>query len=159
MIVLQHIVTIWTKRTRGAEGRERRARLPSHYPVPDPPSAASGRCLHQHVRRDEWHDWSAQASVEVSDRLRATDAVTFAEGSGVLEVTLRGDACGRPRRDGGKVSVPFGGRLTVRFNGRRQAFDDPWYEDHILHVAYEARIATAMFADEQLVLDRRVDLW
>ncbi len=159
MIVLQHILTRWTKRTRGAEGREQRARLPGWYPVPEGLLAAGRRCLRQQVRRDESHGWSPTALEEVSDRLRGTDAVELADTGDALEVTLRGGACGRPRRDDAKVVVPAGRRLTVRFNGRMQSYDDPWYEDHIVHVAADARPSLRMFADEDLVLDRRVDLW
>lgn len=159
MIVLQHVVTIWTKRTRGAEGREQRARLPTWYPVPEGLLASARRFLRQQIRRDEWHGWSATPQVEVSDRVRGTDAVTLAEEGGALAVAFLGGACGRPRRDDAKVVVPAGRHLTVRFNGRIPSYDDPWYEDHIVHVAFDPPPSLRMFADDDLVLERRVDLW
>lgn len=90
------------------------------------------------------------------------EALTLAESEGVLVVTFHGDsgACGRPRRRNATVSLTSGQRLLVRFNGRHQAYDDPWYEDHIVHVAFDARPSTSLFATPpHVVLDRRVDLW
>lgn len=58
------------------------------------------------------------------------------------------------------MSLPSGQRLTVRFNGRHQSYDDPWYEDHIVHVAFDLHVSTGMFGGPpDVLLDRRVDVW
>ncbi|MBK7398585.1 MAG: hypothetical protein IPJ34_20375 [Myxococcales bacterium] len=160
MVVLQHIVTVWTKRDRGAEGRERRARLPTSYPLPDALLASTRRSVLHTIHRT-----SAKAPTvreEEQERLRVSEALTLTESEGLLVVAFHGDSgpCGRPRRRDARLSLPSGQRLLVRFNGRYQAYDDPWYEDHIVHVAFDARPSTNLFATPpDVVLDRRVDLW
>ena len=77
-------------------------------------------------------------------------------------MTFRGDSgeCGQPRRDNGRLSLSAGQHLLVRFNGRHLSFDEPWYEDHLIHLAFGTHSSTGMFGHPpDLVLDRRVDLW
>lgn len=163
-VVIQHIITSWSKRTRGALGRERRARLPEAYPLPDSLVCATNKRVQHTIERGESYDYAPRVREEISDVLRFDAApesvLTLIESGETLRVTFRGSACGAPPRKNAEALLARGSRLVVRFNGRHQQFDDPWYEDHIVHIAFGMRVWTALFREptEQLI-DRRVDLW
>ncbi len=62
---VQRITTIWTKRTRGAEGREARARLPDAYPLLDEALVARSPRVEHIIHRREV-DYLRSVSVETS---------------------------------------------------------------------------------------------
>jgi hypothetical protein len=50
---------------------------------------------------------------------------------------------------------------TVRFNGRFAGHEDAWYEDKVVHIAFDVAPSRDLFllTLPGFVLDARVDLW
>jgi hypothetical protein len=50
---------------------------------------------------------------------------------------------------------------TVRFNGRFVGHDEAWYEDKIVHVAFDVVPSRDLFLSPSVtfVVDARIDLW
>jgi hypothetical protein len=60
-VIVQRITTIWTKRTRGAPGREHRARLPVAYPLPESLLGSAPVCACHGVVRAEATGYGARS--------------------------------------------------------------------------------------------------
>jgi hypothetical protein len=168
-VVVQRITTIWTKRTRGAAGREHRARLPQAYPLPDSVMVARLPCASHLVYRAEASAYREQSSVGFDSQPRARigigpSAVELAYRGDGLQLAFRGDVAdtGRP------VRAPLPPRLllrgdvaSVRFNGRFTGHEDAWYEEKIVHIAFDVTPRRDLFLSASVahVIDARVDLW
>ncbi len=167
MIVIQRIVTRWTKANRGAGDRERRARLPEAMALPDEVLVARATCVRHIVLRSADEDYRGHERVEHDDVLRAAPGVAptslkLSERDGVLEVSFLDDGdAGAPRRSGTAMRVAPGTLGQARYNGRFQAFDDPWYESKIVNIAYAMTPTRTLFTREapSVLLDAEVDLW
>jgi hypothetical protein len=167
VIVVQRIVTTWSKKTRGADGRETRARLPRVYPLPDAALVIRARCV-QHVISRSAHDgYRVNEGVQEDTSLRtkpgiSPTSIVLREHDGMLDVLFvpEGDA-GIPRRAAAPIRLTPGSWGCARYNGRFQAFDDPWYEEKIVNIAYEMPLARALFTSDgpTATLDAEVDLW
>ncbi|MGZ3455630.1 MAG: hypothetical protein ACXVEF_38855 [Polyangiales bacterium] len=81
----------------------------------------------------------------------------------MLELSIVGDdgTLGAPaRRSPRPESLRAGERFEVVFNGRHRQFDDPWYEEHVVHVAYRSSPSVGIFLTPSPRLsDLCVDLW
>ncbi len=164
MLVAQYIVTRWTKRTRGAEGRELRARLPRGFVLPEELVASAATYALHRIVRDEADAWATRATEKSGEALPTREGpLRFRLVDESLEVSIVGNdgALGAPaRRSPRPESLGAGERLDVVFNGRHQQYDEPWYEEHIVHIAYRAQPSSRLFlAPSSRVSDLRVDLW
>jgi hypothetical protein len=166
MIVVQRIVTSWTKATRGAEGREARARLPKAYPIPEAIARSSAACVRHQVSRSAHDDYrlielvEEDAAARVRKDSRPT-AITLVERDGHLEVAfvVGGDE-GAPRRRAAPILLPTGAWGRARYNGRFSSFDEPWYEEKVLNIAYGMSPVSTLFVGEPgVLLEALVDLW
>jgi hypothetical protein len=169
MIVVQRIVTMWTKATRSTH-RERRARLPTAYPLPDAVLVSRASCTVHQIDRGEQDEYQPRSSVV--DHGRPTACIGSASACSVV-LEERGDGlhvgfrwtasdCGQPHRhQAGPIVVPTGARAVVRFNGRFIGYEDPWYEDKIVHVAYGVLPQRELFEAPRprQALICLVDLW
>jgi hypothetical protein len=150
--IVQRIVTRWTKRTRGAEGREIRARLPMAYELPDTLLVATSPCLQHFIERGESSGYSLREDCRERDDLSVSvgasvSSVRLAPHGDELEVAFAhaGD-CGLPRRAPRSVRIHAGSWARVRYNGRFVGYDDAWYEGKILNVAFRVAPARQMFS-------------
>jgi hypothetical protein len=169
IIILQHITTSWTKATRGAEGREVRARLPRAYPLPSGIVLPPGSCLIHNVRRAERDLYVVsqeyRVTPELSPRMGAESerAVRLCEQDDVLTVSFACTSeCGKPwRASPGAIELRRGDVGRVRFNGRFRSYEESWYEDKIVNVAYGCSYALGVFTESEptATLDALVDLW
>jgi hypothetical protein len=169
-VIVQRITTSWTKRTRGAEGRERRARLPVAYPLPDRVLVSRSASVCHSVVRGEASDYAERValSFDAAPTARvgsgANSAVQLTHREANLEVAFMGAATdtGQPvRAQMPSRSLLSGQVATVRFNGRFVGWYDGWYEDKIVHIAYDVTPSRDLFlgAAPAFVIDARVDLW
>jgi hypothetical protein len=169
-VVVQRITTWWTKRTRGAAGRENRARLPVAYALPDSVlvSRAASAChsvergeSSGYLRERQTVSFDAQPTARLGG---ATGAVRLARRPDGLAVAFDGNAfdTGRPSRAAVKPTLLLPGQVaTIRFNGRFVGHEDPWYEDKLVHVAFGVALTRDLFVEARpaFVIDARADLW
>ena len=167
MIVIQRIVTRWTKATRGAGERERRARLPEALALPDDVLVARAACVRHIVLRSADSDYRAVERVEEDDVLRAAPGVaptslTLTERAGILDVSFVADGdAGTPRRSATAMRIAPGSFGRARYHGRFQAFDEPWYESKTVNIAYGVTPTRTLFTSDapKVLLEAEVDLW
>ncbi len=166
-IVVQRIVTTWTKATRGALDREARARLPKGYPLPDAALVSRAPCIRHFVSRRANEGYRVSEGFDEDTRIRATGglsptSIVLTETDGILEVAFEpeGDA-GSPRRSAPAIRLAPGTWGRARYNGRFQSFDEPWYEGKIVNVAYGLPLVREMFTkgEPTAILLGEVDLW
>jgi hypothetical protein len=169
MVVVQRIVTNWSKATRSSH-REQRARLPSAYPLPDHVLVSRARCAVHEVRRGDHDGYQERSSV--AEHVRPTArcgsasacSVVLEEHADGLHVSFRwiDTDCGRPDRyAAGPLVLPQGGRAVVKYNGRFVGYEDPWYEAKLVHVSYGVAPRRDLFevAGPEQTLECMVDLW
>lgn len=166
MIVVQRIVTSWTKATRGAEGREARARLPKGYPLPEAVLRSNAACVRHQLSRGAHDNYRLTEVVEEDSAVRVRKgstptAIAFTERDGHMEVSfVTGGDEGAPRRRAAPIVLAKGTWGRARYNGRFSSFDEPWYEDKIVNIAYGVPAVAALFTGEpSVVLEALVDLW
>ena len=170
MLVVQRIVTEWSKRARDASGREVRARLPVAYPLPDALLVARAACLNHYVSRNESKRYDPKHASEVHDRPWVSPsgfdgAVLLAHRDDHLTVRFCWSllACGAPTRFPQSAHLQSGGVCRVSFIGRYTDFDtgSHWYEDKIVNVAFGLPLSRDMFltSPPSCTLEARADLF
>lgn len=167
LVLVQRIITSWTKSTRGADGREARARLPQGYPLPDEVLVSRAPCTRHVVNRGEHGEYRPSATVQLDEVLRAalgiaTTSIELREVDAVLRVSFRceGDT-GAPRREPMSMTLESGTWGRVHYNGRFTSHESSWYESKIVNVAYGIPPRRDLFeaGEPNATLDARVDLW
>ncbi len=119
--------------------------------LPDALLVASSPCLQHFVERGEASAYSP------TENSRERDDLSVSVGASASSVRLRrqgeelevafvhaGD-CGLPRRPPSTVRIRAGVWARVRYNGRFVGFDDAWYEEKVLNVAFRVPAARDMF--------------
>jgi hypothetical protein len=167
-VIVQRITTAWTKRSRGAAGRELRARLPAAYPLPDGAIVSRSHCVLHEIARSEASAYGERFGVAFDEqpksRIRGPSAVQLTYKEAGLEIALQAadKDTGRPTRARMPPKLVRSGEFaTVRFNGRFAGYDFNWYEDKIIHIAFEMTPCRGLFleASAAFVMDARLDLW
>jgi hypothetical protein len=149
--IVQRVVTRWTKKTRGAEGRETRARLPKAYELPDLLLVAGSPCLQHFVERSEssayapTEDWRERGDLSVSVGASVSSLRLLPHGDELEVAFVHAGDCGLPRRAPRTVRIRAGTWARVRYNGRFVGFDDAWYEEKVLNVAFRVAAVRDMF--------------
>src|SRR5579872_3530614 len=170
-VIVQRITTTWTKRSRGAAGREHRARLPVAYPLPDAALVSRSASMCQEIDRHEASVYREREAISFDaqptawSRRTLRSAVRLRLGGAGLEVAFNGTGvgaydAGRPPRWPMPAKVLRSTQVaTVRFNGRFVGYEEAWYEDKILHVAFDATPHRELFLSTSaaFVIDARVD--
>ena len=108
----------------------------------------------------EWFETQPAAR----DHGGAGSAVQLTYRNAGLDVAFNGALTdtGRPARSPMPVKTLRPGEVaTVRFNGRFVGHEDPWYEDKIIHIAFDLAPRRDLFlaASTAFIIDARVDLW
>lgn len=151
-MIVQRIVTTWTKRTRGAEGREARARLPTAYPLPDALLVSKAPCLQHFVARGESDGWA----LEEKHRTREDVSASLGEEHGAVRLSLaaagemnivfvHADECGAPFRRKKQARLLAGSWARVRFNGRFVGYEEAWYEEKVVNIAFGTAATRDLF--------------
>lgn len=161
-IVMQQITTIWSKATRGAQGREVRARLPQWYPLPDAALISRAGRIEHLVRRGEPDYVATEAVKSMSGgsrpQHRSVEAVV--EGDALAVVFEWPGDCGAPARHQHRIVARRESWVRVYYNGRFVDPDRSWYEDKIVNVAFGILPVRDLFKGRPAAeLECRVDLW
>lgn len=147
MIVVQKITLVWTKRSRGGEGAQRRAAVPLAFELPAFPAGDAA----YHVLLSHEHSGFATRDVERRPSLPERDACVLFErrGDGLRVGYQWAGACGAPRR--GAVSprwlmeLRLGDYGRVLHNGRFSGEDHWWYQQIVFNVAIADVVASDLF--------------
>jgi hypothetical protein len=169
-LIVQRMTSTWTKRTRGAAGRERRAHLPAAYPLPDAVLVSRSASVCHDISGSEASAYRELFSVAFDAQptartgTAASSAVQLKSRDAGLEVAFTGCVTdtGRPVRSPMLAKVLRSGQVaTVRFNGRFVGHEQVWYEDKIVMIAFDIMPSRDLFlsASAVFVIDARVDLW
>jgi hypothetical protein len=144
VIVVQRVVTEWSKRSRGGDAARRRAAVPRAYPLPNGRGAVAGPgpavLVHQIMAREE-NDFAPQEAARIHELLPPTDILHREHIAGVFlrsdgdRVVVIGcpDPRGAPERFGHPRTLFALGRgehsawlVNFRFTDRTGA----WYYQH-----------------------------
>lgn len=165
MLVVQRIVIRWGRRRRGAADRELRARLPRALPLPPAALAANTGCIRHfvtHARVGSKPTELVEADSLLCVRRTGGCSIALREVDGLLEVSFGPGDEGTPRRPAPpKLMLSPGTWGRVRYNGRFAGFDEPWYEEKTVNLAYQVAPTRKLFTHTQptALLDAQVDLW
>lgn len=155
MVVVQRIVTSWTKRSRGGALAALRNRTPEALVLPKALVATSARCLHHDVwfeERDAFNE-RAETSAEgvvcaYSRRVSTACSIQLNQEKDGLSVLFspEGD-CGLPARTKEAFLLKMGDWGRVAFNGRFVDCDTGgwWYEKKIFNIGCFEAIAESVF--------------
>jgi hypothetical protein len=163
MVLVQHIVLRWSRRQRGAVDRERRARLPRALPLPIG-VLARALCV-RHLVTCGRYPTKPDERVEADALLcvkRGACSIDLREVDGVLLVSFGTGDEGAPQRLAPPpLALAQGTWGRARYNGRFVGFDEVWYEEKTINIAYDVPPARGLFTSTapHALLDAQVDLW
>jgi len=147
MIVVQKIELVWTKRSRGGEGAQRRAALPLAFELPAFPAGDAA----YHALLSHEHQGFEPRDLERRPSLPERDACVLFErrGDGIRVGYQWSGVCGAPRR--AQVSprwlmeLRLGDYGRVLHNGRFSGENYWWYEQIVFNVAVAAEVTSDLF--------------
>jgi len=165
VIVVQRILIRWNRRQRDGADRERRARLPRAVPLPPAALDARASCVRHFVTHERVGSKPVE-QVEADEllcvRRTGANSITLLERDGLLEVSfVLGDEGAPQRQAPPKLALAVGTWGRARYNGRILGFDNPWYEEKTINIAYQLPLTRGLFTKTEpaALLDAQVDLW
>ena len=139
MIVVQHIETRWTKRSRGMPGAAARNAVPRVMPLPGFPEGPPGVRLHK-VTADEEHGFDLHQRTEIVEPGQKYWTLQFVPDGTAVVVEFRyvGEEHGLPPRRETRHPVFRLARSevgTLHINGRFSYTSGQYYKQHFVNVA------------------------
>jgi hypothetical protein len=142
MIVVQHIETRWTKRSRGMPGAAARNAVPRVMPLPAFREEALGICVHK-VVADEEHGYDLHQRMELIEpgpgfMRHWSLRFVIAETAVLVEFRYSTGEHGLPRRREGRhplFRLAPGDVGTLHINGRFSYTSGQFYKQHFVNVA------------------------
>lgn len=142
MIIVQHIETRWTKRSRGMPGAAARNAVPRVMPLPPGPEAAAGIYLHR-VTADEDGGFDLHQLTGIiepgRDFTKYWTLQLVSAGSAIMvEFKYVAQAHGLPRRRENRHPIfrlEPGETGTLHINGRFSYTSGQYYKQHFVNIA------------------------
>jgi len=163
VLVVQRVVTTWTKESRGGPEAARRSATPSALPLPVMPAAESGAVVHFVTLAEQ----RAFAPTEEAAVCQFADLPRFvpelelrADGDDLQIRFVWGGPVGAPERARGAVTrLRPGEWCRVLHNGRFPEESTWSYQSTVLNVANGASRLTFVETSPRVVDDHRAALW
>ena len=134
--VIQVVSIDYDKAGRGGEGARRRAQVPTTWPAPD----GEGDVLHE-VRMTAWSGYRPRATVQaLGERLARPEGVVVAE---AVRVRVDEQVVVATVEATGARLVVANGWGQLRTNRRIVTFDESWYREVIVNLAWVAERGTS----------------
>lgn len=142
MILVQKLITVWTKASRGGAGATVRNATPKALQIPYRGDASPDSVLFQQVRYDEYFNFSPRETVTIGPlaALRdSADELDLQLEDGVLRVVFAwNERCGAPRRPSSRaIRIRQGQWCCLLYNGRRP-YESFWhFETTIVNIGID----------------------
>lgn len=172
MIVLQEIVTTWTKAARGGAGARMRNSVPEFYLLPNEWSGTptTETFFHQRVHYDRYHDFTKPTNT-VNISLLPADRWTYLNGGLALHLYPEGLAVewrwtgevGAPERSSypRRIAMLKSGQWAkLRHNGRMGHSNYWMYRKSVVYIGVVDVYTPSIFSNPPVsVLEEMADLW
>lgn len=160
MIIIQHIITHWTQKTRGMPGVEKRKKVPHKLLLPDASHPLPSVLLHE-ITAYEWEDFRLQQTTKRLDQLEQYWSFQFQQQEHHLEIwfTYSKTEHGSPER-GTYLRRIFNLKknqtAVFQINGRFANEEGQYYVSHFVNLGFVNRFNDNLFLTK--APDHNVDL-
>lgn len=165
MIIIQHIKTIWTKKSRGMPGAGKRNAVPKKLLFPNKNNNEDSIFLHEIVAQ-EWNDFQLEEKTEeIKDRDRYW-SFTLQQNEDQLQIYFYYNWAEHGAPDRGAYQRPqfnlkLGQTGSLHINGRFVSYDDQYYVSHFVNIANVDRFNRDLFVinEPNYLIDQMVRLF
>ncbi|MCA9020586.1 MAG: hypothetical protein KDA74_10615 [Planctomycetaceae bacterium] len=160
MIIIQHITTLWTKKSRGMPDAEKRNAVPHRLLLPVVPQQLPPVCVHQ-VSAQEVNDFQLKQTTQFPDQPEHYWSFQFQQQGDQLEVVFTYSRTEHGTPDRGSCTRPlFSLKLnqtgTFSINGRFSSYQGPYYQSHTVNLGFVDRFHDNLFLTQ--APDHSIDL-
>ncbi|QDU13953.1 hypothetical protein CA11_17440 [Gimesia maris] len=160
MIIIQHITTLWTKKSRGMPAAEKRYAVPHKLLLPDAPQPLLHVFAHK-VIAEEGNDFQPKQTTLFPEPAQQYWSFQFQQQADQLEIwfTYSRTEHGAPDR-GSYSRLLFSLKLnqtgTFSINGRFSSYQGPYYQSHTVNLGFVDRFHDNLFLTQ--TPDHSIDL-
>ena len=152
MILIQHIETIWTKRSRGMPGAAKRNAVPRVLVVAATDASTDAIFLHK-VACKEGNGFAPEQQTEVIDSPKQYWSLAFDDENGFLVGSFTYDLHkhGQPSRHHSRTRIfklREGEYGALHINGRHTYYSGQFYTQHVVNVAFLNAFDSEVFLKE-----------
>jgi hypothetical protein len=164
MIIVQHIVTVWTKQSRGMPGSKTRASVPKALGFPLSSAPGDSILVHK-VVFEEQDSFQAHEKAVAAESDNHYWSLWFERES---SIRVRFDYCqlshGLPVRKPTRqliFDLAQGDLGSLCINGRFASYSGQWYMDHVVNIAHVDEPSPRLFLDSvpSRIVDKRAALF
>jgi hypothetical protein len=153
VVVVQQILTSWSKKSRGGEGAVKRNAIPEVAPVPMHCIKTERlTLLHQSLSYSEWDGFAPREKIEVNPTLRPVviGGVTVNDDDEVAVASFQYNlGCGAPERGWARktLRIAEGEWGQILYNGRfAPPWEGPWwYEKMVVNIGLFSHLSSGVF--------------
>ncbi len=165
MIIIQHIETIWTKKSRGMPEAAKRNAVPRKMEVPVNVFNRDGLYIHK-VTADESNNFILKPKLEILPGTSKYWTLNFVDMSSVYRVIFKYKyySHGKPDRGNDKIllfNLKSGQTGTYHINGRLTSYSGQHYIQHFVNIGNMKTVDKGIFLDRKsdFFVDNKVDLF
>jgi len=151
MMIIQHIETIWTKKSRGMPEAGKRNAVSRKLEIPVNAKRFDGILIHKVTAR-EWEDFSLEQKTEIIKNDKRYWTLAFHRESDAVQVLFTYDYIrhGRPERKDHRTplfKLALGEWSSFHINGRFTSYSGQYYTQHFLNVGNIAEFNPDLFVE------------
>ena len=153
MLIIQHLETIWTKKSRGMPEAGIRNAVPRKLEIPVKATRVDGIFIHKVTAR-EWEDFSLEHKTEIIENDKRYWTLAFRRESDAVQVLFTYDyiSHGQPERKDHRTplfKLVLGEWGSFHINGRFASYSGQYYTQHFLNIGNIAEFKPDLFLESE----------
>jgi hypothetical protein len=153
MILVQHIKTIWTKKSRGMPGAAKRNAIPRKLEILNDKVASCKIFIHE-VFAQEWEDFNLEQKTEVFTKSNKYWTLTFLDFKDEVQILFTYDYYehGQPNRAAYQkplLKLRLGETGSLHINGRFSSYSGQYYKQHFVNIGNVCQFNSNLFLENE----------